>query len=212
MDLPISSLMIPAGCVILIWSALWLLYQIPIRLNLSFSKDQNSFDFFLDIGWGPLRIRFLRGSTGWQVEGLLRDATLISRPVQPDKYETEPVKEITDSGEKVGLRDLIRFIPGIRRLLSELIRHITLDKISADVTFGAGDPATTGVTFGYFQALRPMMTTERCSIVLTPVFDKMILEGTLTAGILITCPLGILIRGGRVILPELIQMKRGVHA
>jgi len=78
-----------------------------------------------------------------------------------------------------------------------------------NVTFGAGDPVTTGCTYGYYHALRPLVTSDTCSITLTPVFDRIIIEGTGEVGVLITTPVGLFIRGARVILPEVIQMKRG---
>ena len=203
----ISSLLIPAGCVILIWGFLWLIYRIPLRMDLFFSKDQKCTCFFLGIGWGLLSIRIFRADTGWHIEGIICHTSLISRPMKRGETIQEPV---TKGRKKLKAGDIFRFIPVIRRLLPELVRHITLDTISAYVVFGAGDPVTTGYVYGYYHALRPFISSKNCIITLTPDFNQIILEGTAEAVILITTPVNLLIKGARFILPEVIHMKRGI--
>ncbi|MFH0967227.1 MAG: DUF2953 domain-containing protein [Methanobacteriota archaeon] len=208
----ISSLLIPAGCIVLIWGVLWLMYQIPLRIELSFYNNQTSCGFFLQIGWGPLSIRIRKAQAGWQIEGIIYNKSLISRPMKQGTTKTEPAEETPEPGNKPPVKDLIRYIPVIRRLLSELIRHISIDTISASIIFGTGDPVTTGCTYGYYHAFRPWITSDTCSITLTPDFNRIIVEGTVEAGVLITTPVGLLIRGGHVLLPEVIEMKRSLYA
>ena len=212
MTVLISTLLILVGCIILIWGFLWLVYRIPLSIHLWFSKNNTILDFSLNINWGPVNTRILRKNAGWHFEGRICKKSVISRPISQITHEPEPAPETGEADKKPPIRNLIRFIPAASNLISELTHHITMDTFSADITFGAGDPVTTGCTYGYYHALRPLMTSKNCSITLTPDFDQLIFEGTLEGGILITTPASLIIRGTRLILPEVIQMRRGMYA
>jgi hypothetical protein len=71
-----------------------------------------------------------------------------------------------------------------------ILRHLSIRKIEGAFTVGLQNPADTGVAFGFFSAVRPLLVPcNRISLSMIPVFDREILEGHVRADFRISHPL-----------------------
>lgn len=204
----ISILLIYAGCTGFMVGLLWFLYQIPLRLDLSFSKNQRIFNVLFQVSWGFLNMQVLPSLSIWHIKGQVGHVTLISQPIQRGTISFE---DFSVPEKLPDFDDLKQLCHNFIKFLPEIYHHIQLKKISADITYGLGDPACTGCTYGYYHAFRPLVTSEKFSINLTPDFEHLVLDGTVEAGIHIINPLVLCIRGSRQMLPDIIRIGRSLH-
>ncbi|HWQ66959.1 MAG TPA: DUF2953 domain-containing protein [Methanospirillum sp.] len=202
METLISSLLI-LSCLIFVSGTAVFIYLIPLRLSVELAREEGKADFRAGIGWGLIRVWIIPSSTGWEMEVRIGEHPLIRRPVNEKETEGEPATSIP-SPSKPCNQDIYRYIPVIRRLIPELYHHTVIEKITGTMRFGAGDPVTTGMVYGYYQAVLPFISGSFCSVNLIPVFDRGLLDGRIHAGIRIICPLGLVIRTVGIILPVVI--------
>jgi hypothetical protein len=81
-------------------------------------------------------------------------------------------------------------LPGIIRIFRTLKRLTRFRRLSCDLLLGTGSPAVTGLIFGAFSAVRPLlMVSERVSLSFQPVFDREVMEGTCRIDLRIRYPM-----------------------
>lgn len=208
MTVLISFVLIFAGCMALMGWLLWFMYQIPLRIEFFFSKNQKALELYLQISWGQLHLQVLPSFSTWHIKGCIGEKTLVIRPLQKGTINIEtfsiPEKFPPFDDMKLLLHKFVQFLP-------EIFHHINLDRIVIDLTYGFGDPAITGCSYGYYHAINPLISSERLSVSLTPDFEQMVLDGTVKAGICILTPLKLCIRGSRQLLPDIIKMGRNLN-
>lgn len=200
----ISIMLIYAGCAGIIW-AIWRLYLLPLRFTLFFSKKELLITFFFRVSWGLLGLKIRSSPEGWKVHGEIGHVIVISRPVGQISTPIVPESEEWSMPNRDNVLSLM--MTGVR-FLPYLLHHLALDVFRADLTVGLGDPAWTGSAYGYYHAIRPLISSEECSVDITPDFSRMTLEGIIQGGMLINTPLDLVIRGIRAFLPDMIRIWR----
>ncbi len=195
----ISSLLITAGIGILAGSIAGYIYRIPIRISANGTNRNDTIKGNASIGWGAVTFCLIPDASGWEGRVRLRKKTLIHQHLFPSPKESPPPAEIPEpepekDGGKFGLTELIRYLPLIPRILHELVDHLEIESIFLDLRFGAGDPVTTGTWYGYYHAIRPLITGRICSLTVVPDFDTLTLEGDASGVLLITRPFGFVLR------------------
>jgi hypothetical protein len=98
-------------------------------------------------------------------------------------------------------------LPGILRIIRALKRHGRFRRLSCNLVVGTGSPAETGLIFGIFSAVRPiLMISPRVSLSLEPVFDKETLEGDCRIDLRLNRPLVVISLILRLVLsPEILR-------
>lgn len=113
-----------------------------------------------------------------------------------------PLGEIGRAGEPAGawdfgkapdlFRELLQLRPDVMRIVRALIRHTRVTNLACDLRFGLSGPAATGMLFGMYAALRPLVLLPgRVSLSATPVFDRELFEGSCRCDLRIDRPLAI---------------------
>lgn len=220
MEALISCILISAGFLIIVSCITIFLYQVPVRISFAGSLINGSRDLRACIGWGLIDLCVLPVGSGWHGEVRIGDIPLFQRNIGNEVPDTSmPPEKETESP----LFNFLPYIPLVRRIISELIHHIRIGNLNGDIRFGAGDPVTTGLVYGYYHAFRPLIliSAKTCSLDMVPDFNRLILEGEVKAGLLITRPFGLIIRITAIIIPVVIRDvmtpggapgKRVVHA
>lgn len=203
---PITSLLIPAGLFVLIGSSVALIYQVPLRISICGSWREGIGEGYACIGWGLLDLCIRPGSTGMGVEARIWKTRLISWKAEGKKPGTDLPSE-RSGGSKHDVRLLLRFLPVMKKVIPLMIHHLRIGKITGSARCGAGDPVTTGLIYGYYQAIIPLIA-DRCSLVLIPVFDQLFFEAELGVKIQITRPFGLLVKGTALVLPVILREKK----
>ncbi|MDD1727858.1 MAG: DUF2953 domain-containing protein [Methanospirillum sp.] len=186
-----------------------LIYRIPLIITFSGTMQGGIRTGEACIRWGPGNICIRPEDSGLQVVVRIQ-RTQIFTYILP---ENKP-GEIPDSGESAHHeptspgshpQSLFRFVPVLKSLIPLLLSHIRIERITGTVRLGTGDPVSTGLVYGYYHALTPV-SMHVCSVTLIPVFDQLIIEGTLTCGFRVQYPAGLVIRSVRSVLPDLFPL------
>jgi hypothetical protein len=217
MEALISAILIASGFLILISSISIFLFLIPIRIRMSGNMREGNGSFHACTGWGLIDLCLLFTGYGWLGEVKLGGTLLFQRHMNQEKTGTEPSPE-KEPGTP--WYNLIRYAPLVRWIVPVLIHHTRISAITGNIRFGAGDPVATGLVYGYYQAILPLISGKTCSIGFIPDFYHQILEGEISVHILIIQPVGMIMRIITIILPEVIKdgfpkgrvFSQGVHA
>jgi hypothetical protein len=201
----ISSLLLTIILFILFGGGAFLIYQIPLIFTFSGTWGEHTVAGYANIRWGLGNVRIIPTNGKTQLEILILKKRMISWslpdrrsygiPVQNDFEQAGQTKAESDT------QKLLTFLPYIKKLILLFFSHIRMEPVTGTIKFGAGDPVTTGMVYGYYQAAS-LLCMGVCSAVMIPVFDRLILEGDLRGGVRIMHPAGFLIRSIRIILPE----------
>lgn len=222
-DALILSALITTGILFFAGAGAVCIYRIPIRISSNGSVRAGVSMIEAGIHWGYCSLRLSPDESGWQGTFSIGSVTFFREPlIQTSPSGQPPDQEQTthDVIERDETRwsDLVRYLPLVMHLIQVFFRHFRIGKLSGDIRFGAGDPVTTGIVYGYYHAIRPLVTGNICSFTLVPDFESLTIEGGASAEILITRPLGLGLRvAARIIpimLPEILPSLRrsGVDA
>lgn len=178
MDLPI---LIPFIIVIVLAALLVLIIRIPFRISMIFERSEERTVGKFSGSWCifSVNVSFSEGRAVTQL--LFAGKPVFQTPISPPSAAIR--KEIpVPAADIQTILYLVRLIaaagPGILRVLWALKRNMKFDCLHGEVMLGTGSPASTGLIFGLYSALRPLlMLSDRVSISVNPVFDREVLEG-----------------------------------
>ena len=204
MEALISSILITAAVLALTGAVLTSLYHIPVRIRLGavFSSQHPSITG--GAGWG-----IFSGTVSWEAGGWVMRFRVGTTPLYTTRGgpgRKEPAEPGPSDEEEISpcRPPFQTIVPLIPRLIAIALSHLCIGRIDTDIVFGAGDPATTGMVYGWYHAVRPLITRNGSSILVEPDFTRQLLEGEAEGVMLITRPAGLAIRSARIFLPLLI--------
>lgn len=161
-------------------------YRTPLDLQILLELDAGKAQAALTARWSLFSVR---GASG-------RGSTFLSFGMFGKEVvhrETSRSGGITAEGTRERFyldREVLRYGPGLARIARALIRHLAIRKIEGDAIIGLANPADTGIVYGFFSALRPLIELDgRVSLSLQPVFDREVFMGHLTADLRVDRPL-----------------------
>jgi hypothetical protein len=184
----VSILLLIVGLLILIAISL---YFIPVIAHIALGKTPESGYLLIQASWGLIGARTRMEGGESRQEFLIGERPLYSRTVKDQKTRPAEVGE--------SLRNIpshirrVRYVLQLIRPLSHLLRHLlrttTLQEVRGNLMVGFRNPADTGIFYGWFSAIYPILMVSRVCIDITPVFDRPVLEGEITAKVRIDRPL-----------------------
>lgn len=204
MEALICSILIVASLGVLFTGFLQFIYHIPVSLSVLARSENGSFDIEGSIGWGPLNIRVFLEKSEFEGEIWLFRIPVSHLPLKGEEKRQEPTSTPTTEMKQKDL-DIARFIPLAWRILPTIINHLSIGRFNGDITFGTGDPVTTGEMFGYYHSVRPLLDSDSFSCSLKPDFSRLMCAGYAEGEILITRPLGLIIKTGATLIPFFIN-------
>lgn len=194
-------LVLVLGAAFVLLALALLLYVVPVDVTARARNDDQGVTVSISLEWGIFGLTGRYQDGVKQVRLFVIGCPVLSRtgpevPAAP--VPGEPVHMPDIGGRLVTLRQAW---PWISRVLSALIRNLTITRISCRIRYGGPDAATTGRIFGYCMAVLPLQCLSgRVCIEITPVFDREVLEGAATAIFRIHHPLLVCIPGVRMLL------------
>lgn len=185
----------------------FLIYRSPLDLEMVMERTGTSTALMLSASWSALTVN----STYTGGEGSLSLFFLGKMVIQREISQIPEIRKRQQkvSGSSIGLEPALQILPlgpDIIRFMRAILRHLSIRQIEGAFTIGLQNPADTGVVFGFFSAVRPLLfPCNRISLSITPVFDREILEGQIKADFRISQPLFI------PVLMLLLAMKPGTR-
>jgi hypothetical protein len=178
------------------------LFFIPIIVQVALGNTPESGYYLVLASWGWLgaRTRTERGES--RQEFLLRDHPLYTRTA---KAGEPPVPQAVEEPLGIPSRTrrtlhLLRLVRPFSPLAGKFFRSMALEEIRGCLKVGLRDPAETGILYGWYCAILPVLTGSRVSLDVTPVFDRQVLEGEVTVRLRIDRPLLLLLAMARLFL------------
>jgi hypothetical protein len=172
--------LIPLILVIILATVIFIIFMTPLDLCILASRRSGPVALSLSACWSVFGLGYSYTKKGGRVHILLSGRSIYNREIsEASKASLKIRKPGTEIRTLISLICIIQaLMPGILRILRALKRHGRFRRFSCDLLFGTGRPAETGLIFGIFSAMRPiLMISPRVSLSLEPVFDKEILEG-----------------------------------
>jgi len=185
------SILLPFILVASLALVAFLIYRSPLDLQIALDWNGAGTLLLLSARWSAFSLK----STFRGREGSLCLSFLGKRIFRRERARKPEVRK--SSGSVPGLYtgpDLLLqippLVPDMIRILKAVLRHLTIRQIEGDFTIGLRNPADTGMLFGGYAAIRPLLLPcHRISLSMKPVFDRQILEGYLVADLRLNRPL-----------------------
>jgi hypothetical protein len=176
------------------------LYFIPVIGQIVIRKTPESAYLLLHASWGLIGARTRMEGGESRQEFLIGERLLYSRTVKG--REPRAPKKTGEVPQKVhsAIRKahyLLQLIRPLSRLGGNLLRSMTLQEIRGNLMVGFRNPAETGIFYGWYSALLPILMVSRVSLDVTPVFDRQVLEGEIMAKVRFDRPLLLILAIGR---------------
>ncbi len=95
-------------------------------------------------------------------------------------------------------RSFLSLLPSLFQFLSRVSRHLRIRRIAGELKIGFRNPADTGILFGYYCAVSPvLLISNRIGFQLIPVFDRETLEGEVELEIRLHYPISVFAGGAK---------------
>jgi hypothetical protein len=171
-------------------AAMYLIYLIPLDISLVFEHQDSATSLCAGASWCGFSVRGRYRNGNGILDILIGETRIWSHAVEPGARAGEPraAWDFRTAGEP--LREILMLKPGVMRIIRALVRHTLIRRLVCDIRFGLSSPAVTGMVFGCYTAIRPLvMQDRRVSLSASPVFDRELLEGSCRCDLRVDRPL-----------------------
>jgi hypothetical protein len=162
------------------------IFLAPFHISLNFSKDGPLIQGFYRIGWLGITLR--KGN----ISPPAQEETMKAPTVEPVEAKA---KETAEGGAKEmpkeeykphripgpDPKELIDALPALAHVFVDLIKSISMERISCRLTVGFDDPADTAAVSGYLWSIASAIGLYRANIYIEPCFEGERLDGSLLA-------------------------------
>jgi hypothetical protein len=196
---PVLLLVVGIGIPLLI---LLSLFFIPVIARIALGKTSESGYYLVQASWGWIGARTRAEGGESRQELLLGDHPFFTRTAKAEEapapgMEEEPRRTLPPTRRALHLLKLIR---PLLSLGGKILHSMTLEEIRGRMKIGFQDPAQTGILYGWYWAILPLLGCTRVSLDVTPVFDREVLEGEIMARVRIDRPLLLILAMARLFL------------
>jgi len=185
-----ADVLITLLLVLIIVAAISLMYIIPLDVSLILERQATVTTLYASATWCifSLGVNYRNGSG---VLNLLLDGkTVWTRLIEPAVRAGKPPKPWDYRAAADLFQEILILKPGVFRIIRAFFRHARIRRITCDIRFGLSRPAVTGMIFGCYTAIRPLvMQDRRVSLSASPVFDRELLEGSCRCDLRVDRPL-----------------------
>ncbi len=173
------------GCIIILF--LFVL-STSLMVSTDLSKDGSKLTACGTLCWGIFGVQFCWRQGGGIVRIQSLNHNLWSKPLRPARSPiTKSPRTDPPVTREIPWRALL---PEAMTALRYLYRHLRVERVSADVVLGLPSAPETGTIYGYFQAMRGILTPFPCiSLQMTPDFDRSVCDGHLSCTCEVRYPL-----------------------
>ena len=169
----------------------FLIYRSPLDLQIVMERTGTSTVFMVSASWSVLMVKSTYIGRDESVSLFFLGKKIVRRELSKKSGVRKSQERVP--GLQIWQDLLLQTLPlgsDVIRFLTAIFHHMTLRQIEGTGTIGLQNPADTGMLFGCFSAVRPLVfPCNRISLSMEPVFDREILEGHVMADFRISQPL-----------------------
>ena len=176
--------------IVVIAAAMYFVYLIPLDISLVFERQESGASLCTSASWCLFSIRMKYRNGNGVLDIVIGKTRIWSHAVEPGARAGVP-EEAWDF-RTIGdlLSEILMLRSGVMRIIRALVSHTRIRRLACDIRFGLSTPAVTGMAFGCYTAIRPLiMQDPRVSLSASPVFDRELLEGSCRCDLRVNRPL-----------------------
>ena len=197
---PFPAILLVSGIIISLLLIEVLVLLIPFRFSLSFQTRESETKGILLGSWFIFGLEMLVSGKDQQVSVVVGGARLVTRPLSSFMA---PKKESGEVGPGPGqvpgiISSLLRLQGPVLEAFLDLVRHTRLDYIRGAARIGLGDPSATGMVYGLYRAMIPLLPGDRINFTMVPEFNGEVCEIDISARFHITCPFLVLVNAVKI--------------
>jgi hypothetical protein len=179
MDILLLLIFIPLCLLFFFLVLIALLYLFPVHVSLSCVSAPQRKETAVSVSWLIVCVRrsYAAGKTRTDVVV----ARHILRSLQQENNDHQVrAREPAPSHEPDNLPQILLLMPllagPVVHFCCRLFRLVRIDSVRGTMRIGLADPVLTGMVYGWYCAVRPLLAYSRIFLDITPVFDRNVLE------------------------------------
>jgi hypothetical protein len=175
MDIILLLIFIPLCLLFFFLVLISLLYAFPVHVSLSCVSEPQRKERAVSICWLMVCVRrsYTAGMT--QTDVLVARHILRSSQQENDDDQVR-AREPAPSFEPDNLPQILLLMPllagPVVDFCCRLFRLVSIDSVRGTMRIGLADPVCTGMVYGWYCAVRPLLAYSRIFLEITPVFDR----------------------------------------
>jgi len=176
--------------IVVIAAAMYFVYLIPLDISLVFERRESGAFLCTGASWCMFSVRGRYQNGSGILDILIGKTRIWSHAVEPGARAGVPAEawDFRTIGDL--LSEILMLRSGVIRIIRALVRNTRIRRLACDIRFGLSGPAVTGMAFGCYTAIRPLiMQDPRVSLSASPVFDRELLEGSCRCDLRVDRPL-----------------------
>jgi len=197
---PFLAILLVPGIISVIVLTGILILIIPLNISLSFLSHGGERKGILAVSWLILGLEMLVSGEGSQVSVTVGRTRLITRPLSLFATSTEKPFRVPDPGR---VPDIISTLPALQgpvlHAILDLIHHTRFDYARVTARIGMSDPSATGMVYGMYRAVLPLLPVNRFDLNMIPEFNREVCEIDITTRFHVRYPFRILVNAVKVV-------------
>jgi len=179
MDILLLLIFIPLCFLFFFLVLIALLYVFPVHVSLSCVSTPQRKETAVSISWLIVCVRQVYAA------GITRTDVVVARHIlrsSQQEKDGDPVRarEPAPSREPDNLPQILLLMPllagPVVHFCCRLFRLVSVNSVRGTMRIGLADPVLTGMVYGWYCAVRPLLAYSRIFLDITPVFDRNVLD------------------------------------
>jgi hypothetical protein len=200
MDIILLLIFIPLCLLFFVLVLIFPLYVFPVHVSLSCISAPQRKETAVSISWLIVCIRQVYAAGKTRTDVVV--ARHILRSSQQKNNDDVRAKEPAPSRERGNLPQLLLLMPllagPVVDFCCRFFRLVSIDSVRGTMRIGLADPVLTGMVYGWYCAVRPLLAYSRIFLDITPVFDRNVCDMNLEMRWDLRHPLMLAIDGWRL--------------
>ncbi len=179
MDILLLLIFIPLCLLFFVLVLIFPLYVFPVHVSLSCVSVPQRKETAVSVSWLIVCVRQVYADGKTRTDVVV--AGHILRSLQPENNDDQVhAREPAPSNEPDNLPQILLLMPllagPVVDFCCRFFRLVSIDSVRGTMRIGLADPVLTGMVYGWYCAVRPLLAYSRIFLDITPVFDRNVLE------------------------------------
>jgi len=179
MDIILLLIFIPLCLLFFVLVLIFPLYVFPVHVSLSCVSTPQRKETAVSISWLIVCVRQVYAA------GITRTDIVIARHIlrssqQENNDDQVRAREPALSRAPENLPQILLLMPllagPVVDFCCRFFRLVSIDSVRGTMRIGLADPVLTGMVYGWYCAVRPLLAYSRIFLDITPVFDRNVLD------------------------------------
>jgi hypothetical protein len=197
---PSLAILLVLGIISVILLTWILILSIPLKISLSFRSHGGERKGIVAVSWLVFGLEVQVSGKDSRVSVNVGRTRLITRPLSLSATPPEKPRIVPDPGR---VPDIISALPALQgpvlSAILDLMHHTRFDYARVTARIGLSDPSATGMVYGMYRAVLPLLPANRFNLTVIPEFKGEVYEIDMTTRFHVMYPFRILVNAVKVV-------------